>query len=171
MLMRNLRTVISALILIVLLAPTGLARVVHQDQKNEPEMLIKAARLLEEKPFDKSAKDVRAWAVTWLIATDKVSVTVCSLLLSGTDKKYKYNSEILSQYTIGMAAFKLANPDRAKDEDAAQLAGVESALTSYESMVKEQPKAKNAFLDGLVAKRSTGEFAKFVAENNCKGNK
>jgi hypothetical protein len=138
---------------------------------NEPEMLVNSARLLEQRPLDKQAKDIRSWAITWLIQTDKVSVTVCSLVVSGVDKKYKYQSEIFGQYTIGMAAFKLTQPDKAKDEDAAQLAGIESALLAYEAIVKEQPKAKNSFMDGLISKRSDGSLAKFVLENNCKGSK
>ena len=70
-----------------------------------------------------------------------------------------------------MAAFKLSNPEKAKDEDAAQLAGIESTLTSYEAMIKEQPKARNAFLDDLVTKRADGSLTKYVAENNCKDKK
>lgn len=155
--------------LILLLTSVGVSA--QKDDKNETDTLIKAARFLEQKPFDKSAKDVRAWAIKWVIATDKVSVTVCSLLISGIDKKYKYNGELFGQYTISMAAFKLANPDKAKDEDAAQLAGIDSTLTSYEAMVKEQPKARNAFMDDLLAKRASGALPQFVAENNCKGKK
>ena len=49
-----------------------------------------------------------------------------------------------------------------------QLAGIESTLKSYEAMIKEQPKARNSFLDGLVAKRNDGSLAKYAAENNCK---
>jgi hypothetical protein len=106
--------------------------------------------------------------VEWLIATDKVHLMVCSLLLSGVDKDYKYGTELFGQYTIGMGAYKLANPDKAQDEDAAQQAGIESALTSYEAILAEKPKAKNAFLDDLLAKRSQGALAAFVKENNCK---
>lgn len=138
------------------------------DEKNAPETLIKSAKLLEEKPFDKDAKNIRGWAMKWLIETDKVSVTVCSLLVSNIDKKYKYGAELLGQYTIGMAAFKLSNPDKANVEDAGQIAGIQSALTSYEAMVREQPKAKNAFMDDLLSKRADGSLAKYVAENNCK---
>ena len=155
--------------LILLLTSVGVSG--QKDDKNESDTLIKAARFLEQKPFDKGAKDVRAWAIKWVIATDKVRVTVCSLLISGIDKKYKYSGEVFGQYTIGMAAFKLANPDKVKDEDSAQLAGIDSALTSYEAMVKEQPKARNAFMDDLLAKRATGALAQFVAENNCKDKK
>lgn len=141
---------------------------IRAQTESEPVRLIKATRFLEEKPFDKEAKNVRAWAINWVIQTDKVSVTVCSLLVSGIDKKYKYSPEVFGQYTIGMAAFKLENPDKAANEDDAQLAGIESALRSYEAMVKEQPKAKNAFLDDLLAKRAESALAKYVAENNCK---
>ena len=166
--MRSVR--ISGLMLILLLSSTGLAQT-QNSERNEPEMLIKAARFLEQNPLDKKAKDIRGWAVGWIIATDKVTVNVCSLIISGVDKKYKYNTEVFGQYTIGMAAFKLANPDKAKDEDAAQLAGVESALVFYESIIREQPKVRHAFLDDLLAKRGQGELAKFVKENNCKSQK
>ena len=87
---------------------------------------------------------------------------------SGFEKKYKYSGELLVQYTIGMGAFKLANPEKAQDEDAAQQAGVESAMMAYEAIVAEQPKAKNPFMDDLLAKRGQGSLAAFVKENNCK---
>ena len=169
--MKNLRTIISSVVLIILLPSAAFPRNGQNDEKNAPETLIKAATFLEQKPLDKKAKDVRSWAVKWIIATDKVTVNVCSLIISGVDKKYKYNSEVFGQYTIGMAAFKLANPDKAKDEDAAQLAGIESALIAYESMIKEQPMARQAFLDDLLAKRDRRELANFVKENNCKNQK
>jgi hypothetical protein len=162
-----LKKIVSAIMatLVLWLAPSWAA---GQD-KDEPAMLVKAARFLEEKPFDKDAKNIRAWAITWVTETDKVNVTICSLLLSGLNDKYKYNPELLAQYTIGMAAFKLSNPDKAKDEDAAQLAGVESALTTYQAMLKEQPKVKNGFLDDLSAKRGGTSWPNYVAEHNCKG--
>lgn len=168
--MRGIFRILAVVTVIASLTTTGLGRSVL-DKQTEPEMLIKAAKVLEEKPFDKQSKDIRGWAIKWVIETDKVSVTVCSLLVSGIDKKYKYSGEIFGQYTIGMAAFKLANPEKANDEDTAQLAGIQSALASYDAMVKEQPKAKNGFLDDLVAKRSDGSLAKYVAENNCKEKK
>jgi len=165
--MRNAMPILLGFIF--LLTSVGVSA--QKDEKNEIDTLIKAARFLEQTPFDKKAKDVRGWAIKWVIATDKVSVTVCSLLISGIDNKYKYSGEVFGQYTIGMAAFKLANPDKAKDEQAAQLAGIDSALTSYEAMVKEQPKARNAFMEDLLAKRATGALAQYVAEHNCKNKK
>lgn len=169
--MKRAYATIGCAILLFLLTPLGFGSTGQTDEKDAPETLIKTARFLEQKPLDKNAKKVRSWAMQWLIVTDKVSVTVCSLLVSGVDKKYKYGSELFGQYTIGMAAFKLANPDKAQDEDAVQQAGIESALTSYEAMVTEQPKAKNAFMDDLLAKRGQGALAVYVKENNCKDKK
>jgi hypothetical protein len=163
--MRRLFTLISLIGLVLFIAGNAGAQI---DEKDAPATLIKATKFLEEKPLDKEAKNIRSWAISWVIQTDKVSVKVCSLLVSGVDKKYKYSGEIFGQYTIAMAAFKLANPEKANDEDAAQMAGIESALTSYEAMVKDQPKAKNNFLDDLVAKRGDGSLPKYVADNNCK---
>jgi hypothetical protein len=167
--MKSSSAITGCLILLLLLAPVGFGST-QADEVNGPETFIKATRFLEQKPLDKDAKKVRAMAMKWLIVTDKVSVKACSLLLS-VDKKYKYSSELFGQYTFGMGAYKLADPDKAQDEDAAQQAGVESAMTSYEAIVAEQPKAKNAFMDDLLAKRSQGSLAAYVKENNCKESK
>jgi hypothetical protein len=169
--MKSRRDFIVGILLLLILNSQGFSRTAQKEKPSEPETLIKAARVLEEKPLAKDAKDLRRWAIEWIIATDKVSVTACSLLISGIDKKYKYGSEIFGQYTIGMAAFKLANPEKGADEDGVQMAGIESALVAYESIIREQPKARNAFLDGLLAKRSRSELASFAKENNCKAAK
>jgi hypothetical protein len=165
--MKKSSTITGCLILLLLLAPVALGSTDQADEVNSPETFIKATRFLEQKPLDKNAKKLRSLAMGWLIVTDKVSVKACSLLLS-VDKKYKYSSELFGQYTFGMGAYKLANPDKAQDEDAAQQAGVESALTAYEAIVAEQPKAKNAFMDDLLAKRGDGSLAAYVKGNNCK---
>ena len=162
--------VIACLILLLLLAPVAFGTIDQADEVNSPETFIKATRFLEQKPLDKDAKELRGQALRWLIATDKVSVKACSLLLS-VDKKYKNSSELFGQYTFGMGAYKLANPDKAQDEDVVQLAGVESALTAYEAIVAAQPKAKSSFMDELLAKRRDGSLAAYVKENNCKESK
>src|SRR5689334_15866897 len=138
----KIRTLLIVNILLILVASLNTAL---GQKESEPETLIKSARFLEEKPLDKKAKDVRQWAITWIIATDKVHVQVCSNLITNIPKKYKYETELFGQYTIGMAAFKLANPDKANDEDAAQFAGVESTIATYQAILKEQPKAQEPF--------------------------
>jgi hypothetical protein len=165
---RILIIMLPCLVVIGLLSSSSAARVY---QKEDPaQTLIKASRFLEERPFDKDAKKIRGWAVGWVTETDKVGVKVCPLIL-GVEKRYKYSSELIVQYTIGMAAFKLANPERAGDEDAAQLAGIESAISFYESMIKTEEKSKSSFMNQLLAKRADGSLAQFVKDNNCKDKK
>ena len=159
------------LLLTLLLMSPVLGSAVPPGVQNESEMLIKTVGLLEEKPFDKEVNKMREGALKWLIQTDKVSVSVCSLMISEVEEKYKYKSDILTQYTLGMAAFKLTHPDKAQDEAAAQLGGVESALRLYEAIGKEKPTAKSAFLDDLLAKRAAASLSEYVAANNCKEKK
>jgi hypothetical protein len=162
--MKRASAIVGIVIFVFVMASTGIGSPFQADEKEASEKLIKSARFLEQKPLDKDTKELRAWAIKWLIVTDKVSVKVCSLML-GVEKKYKYSSDLFTQYTIGMAAYKLSNPDKAQDEDAAQLAGVESAVTAYEAIVAEQSKLRNAFMDELVAKRSQGTLPGYVKEN------
>jgi hypothetical protein len=156
-------TIIFALLLIGLSALNAFG----QDQKQKDrEMLIKASRFLEEKPFDKQAKDVRAWAVKYASDTEEVTVIVCGAGMTPLlDKKNKFGSELLGQYLVSMTAFKLENPG--KDENAAQLAGLESVLRTYETMLKENPKAKSTKVEELLAKRNDGTLAKYVADADC----
>lgn len=138
-------------------------------QTNDKETLIKIVRLLEEKPFDENAKKYREWAFLYVAETKDVSVKLCTDTIKPVlDKKNPYGSELLIHHSIAMAAFKLQNPSKANDEEAAQLAGMESMLKSYEAMVKEKPKAKFAGLDELLEKRNKNELAAFIAANNCK---
>lgn len=159
-------TIIFALFIIAISAQTGFG----QTREENKALLIKAAKFLEVKPFDKDAKDIRGWAILYVIETDDVSVIACAgsdFIKPVMEDKNKYGSELLGQYTIGMAAFKLENPSKKDDENAAQLAGVESMLRAYETMVKEKSKAKFAGMDDLIAKRDKGELKALVDAADC----
>lgn len=158
--------IIIALLIAGLSAQLAFAQ--DQNQKDK-ETLIKAARFLEEKPFDKDAKDIRGWAVRYIIETDQVSVLICAgeLMEPVLNKKNKNSTELIGQYTIGMAAFKLANPDKKSDENAAQLAGIESMLKAYDAMIAEKPKTKFDGMDALIGKRDKGELKAIIDAANC----
>ena len=163
-----MKTHCKQLLLVLLLASCNLSFAGQEPKKDEVATLISSAKFLEQNPLDKRAKDVRRSAVEWIIATDKVSVAICATFAARTGDKYKYSSELLGQYMIGMAAFKLTNAG--KDEASAQLAGYESALISYEAILKAKPKAKNSFMDELLTMRSEGTLAQF-ATDSCKDKK
>ncbi len=138
-----------------------------QEQKDRESFLVNA-KLLEQQPFNKNAGAAREWGFKWLVETDQVSVTLCSETMKMIpDKKNKFKSELLMQFTFGQAVFKLENPDQKNDEKAAQLAGIESMLRTYEKMLTENDKARNADLDGLVAKRNSGELKSIVDSKKC----
>ncbi len=155
-------TIIFALFVIAAFAQSGFGQ-------TEKELVINTARAVEEKPFDKETIKMREQALKYVIETDQVSIIACGGVMSPfLDKKNKFGSDLTVAYTLGMAAFKLGNPDKAVDENAAQLAGLESALKSYETMLKEKPKGKFEPVEALLAKRSNSELTKYVADANCK---
>lgn len=157
--------IVFALLIVGLTAQISFGQ--DQNQKDK-EMLIKAARFIEEKPFDKQAKDIRAWAVKYSSDTKDVTVIICGGTASPLlDKKNKFGSELLGQYLIAMTAFKLEQPTKANDENAAQLYGLESVLKTYEAMLKENPKAKATKIEELLTKRNDGTLTKFVADAEC----
>lgn len=139
------------------------------DKDKNKELLIKITKFLEEKPFDEKAKQYRENAFVFVAETKDVSVVVCGgdLTKEVTKKKNKYGGELLIQYSLAMAAFKLENPDKKDDENAAQLAGMESMLKTYEAMLAQKPDAKFAGMDDLIAKRSKGELKALVEAANC----
>lgn len=83
------------------------------------------------------------------------------------EKKNKFKAELLMQFSFGMAIFKLENPDKKDDENAANVAGLESVLRTYEAMVAENEKAKSEELDELLAKRSNGDLKTLVEAAAC----
>jgi hypothetical protein len=141
----------------------------QNDKTIDKATFIKAARILEQDPFIKDAKKYRAALTYYLIETKDVSLVLCTSDATKAvfDDKYKFSSELFSQNMYGMAIFKLENPDKATDEKAAQVAGIESMLRGYEAMVKQKPKAKFAAADELLSKRTDGALSKFVADADC----
>lgn len=134
---------------------------------------VKAAHLLESEPFNKDAKKTREWFTMWLIEVPDISVEICSGYLRPLyDAKSKnYATEIATQMMFSSAAFIVEHPEQATDRIAVNLAGLEGALKTYESIVKDKPKAKWEFLDGLIAKREKAELRTYVeeiAKTECK---
>lgn len=161
-------TIIFALLIVGLTAQFNFA----QDKPSDKETLIKVVRFLEEKPFDKDAKKYREWGFLYVVETKDVSVTLCTnAVKAALEKKNKNSGELLTHLSLAMAAFKLENPDKANDETAAQIAGIESMLKSYEAMVKEKPKTKFGGMDELIEKRNNKTLAAHIEANSCKEDK
>lgn len=125
---------------------------------------VKLARLLEEAPLGRDAKEARQWLTVWLIAVPDITVSLCSDLLGSVPRSArKYEAEIVVQTAYSGAAFIIENPTMASDQVAVYQAGVEGALKTYESIRKEQPKIVWPFLDELRRKQEQGELRAYVA--------
>ena len=63
----------------------------------------------------------------------------------------------------------MEHPDKAKDQNAQFLAGVESTLKAYKAILESKPDAKSKGLDGLLEKQSHGTLADFVRDAAATG--
>ena len=158
-------TIIFALLFVGLTAQIASAQT---DKEKNTALLVKITSFLEEKPFDEKAKSYRENAFRYLVETKDVFVSVCTdIAKDALKKKNKFGGELLIQQSLGMAVFKLTNPDQAENENAAQLAGLQSMLKSYEAMIAENPKAKFAAMDDLIAKRDNNELKSLIEASDC----
>lgn len=164
--MRTLRNAIMVMSSLLFVITSVQAQ--QQKKPSTPEeraQAVKVARLLESDPFHKEAKKMRQWFTLWLIEVPDISVELCGSYLGPVGSSDKnYSGDILTQMAFSSAAFKIEHPDQANDRIAANLAGVEGALKTYESILTTKPKAKSEFLDGLVEKRNKGELRAYVEE-------
>ncbi len=131
--------------------------------------LIRAAKMLEQDPFGKDAAAIRGLAVRYVIETNDVSVVVCGGEITNPflEKKNKNSTELIGQYTIALAAFKLQNPDKKNDENAAQLSALESTLRTYEAMIGVKPKTRFPLMDEYIVKRDKSELKALVDAADC----
>jgi hypothetical protein len=155
----------ATIIIAVVMTQTAAAQ---SDQQN----VLGAAKAIEMNTKSQQAVDQRENALKWLIETKDVHLIVCGDVFSlYNDKKNKNSSSMTLAYTVGMGAFKIANPDKANDENAAQLAGLMLALKAYENGVGDNPKTKHEKVEALLQKRAAGELPALIASFNCGGKK
>ena len=155
--------ILSILFFCVVLFAVGNLTALGQSEK---ENVIAAARALETTPLDKSTAKIAERALKWTIETDEIHLIACGGTFGTfSDKKNKQSSLMTMGYMIGMAAYKIQNP--AADENAVQLAGLETALKAYEIAVKEKPKTKSDQVEALLVKRANGELVALVNAANC----
>lgn len=134
--------------------------------QTEKENVIAAAKAIETAPVDKNTAKMIERAIAWTIVTDEVHLIACGGTFSlFSDKKNKQSSNMTGAYMIGMAAYRLQNPNA--DENAVQLAGLELALKAYEFAVKEKPKTKSDQVEALLVKRSNGALPEIVKAADC----
>jgi hypothetical protein len=135
----------------------------------ERQRFVALTRKLEQTPLDKSLYAEKAWAMQWLEDIPDININVCAPLLFGPDfvqEQNKYTPQLFYQATFASAVFIIEHPDRKGDTTAQYIAGVESALKTYSSLLKSEPSAKSKTLDDLLEKQKQGKLADFVRETS-----
>ena len=131
-----------------------------------PESVNQAAADIEAGISTKESISNRQNALRWTIETEDISLIVCGETFGPfVEKKNKNGGALTEAYTMGMADYRIKNPDA--DENAVQQAGVELALKVYDRLTKEKPKTKFKAVDELVAKRDNGTLGAFIAAADC----
>lgn len=151
----------------------------QQEQKRPPstpeerKRFLALVQKLEKNPLDANLNSDVKWALQLLEDIPDVNINVCFDPLGPfTIENYRYNSRIRGLYVLGMGAYLLQHPQKAADNRAQYLAGVESALKAYKAILKSKPDAKSRGLDDLLAKQDEGQLSDFVrdASKGCDDN-
>jgi hypothetical protein len=136
----------------------------------ERKRFVTLVHRLEKTPLDESLDSETKWAMQWLDDIPDITVNICwaplgHFLMEG----YRYDARIRAQFILGMGAFQIEHS--AKQENEIYLAGVESALKAYRSILKSKPDATSQNLDKLQAMQDDDTLQKFVrdASKGCEG--
>ena len=137
----------------------------------ERKKAVEMATFLETNPLAKEAKEMRGALLLFLTEVPDISVRLCTSVF-GESKDFKgdYQAELMGQTAYSQAKFIIEHPDKAQDEAAVQLAGVEGVLRTWQAIKKAKPKAKFPLLDELLAKQQSLTLEEHVKENlqGCK---
>ena len=160
--LRNTSLILVVLALLSCAAPTY-AQKRGPSTPEERKRAVEMATFLEEKPLAKEAKDYRAALLYFLADVPDITVQLCTNVL-GESKRIKgdYESELVGQLAYSQAKFVIENPEKAQDDAAVYLAGVEGVLRTWQSIKTAKPKAKFALMDELLQKQQAGTLAEYV---------
>lgn len=144
----------------------------HDRAPSTPEERAKAVKIahdLEDDPLAKDAKDQRAWVIKWIVEIPDITVDVCFDYFGKLpDPPRAYATEITWQMVISSAAFMIEHPDKAKDDQAVNLSGLQGALKAYQAILKQDSSARWPFVDKLVQMRDDSKLDDYVAETRRK---
>lgn len=166
-----------SVLLIALIIACGVSASSSLAQRRGPSTAAERARaveiatLLENDPLNKNAKALSKELLIWLIEIPDITVTICTGMLGDYSKiKGEYAGTITTQLSFAETRFVIEHPEEAKDEYRVYLAGVESALRTYQNIKKAKPRVRLAPMEELLEKQQAGQLPEFVrnAMAGCK---
>jgi hypothetical protein len=124
---------------------------------------VEIATLLENDPLNKNAKALSREILIWLIEIPDITVTICTGMLGDYSKiKGEYAGNITTQLSFAETKFVIEHPEEAKDEYRVYLAGVESALRTYQNIKKAKPRVRLEPMEELLVKQQAGQLPEFI---------
>ncbi len=158
------RRTTATLLLLSLFSLPALAQTRGPSTPEERAKAIKVTKQLETDPLSATAQDDRKWLVKWIQDVPDITVNICPAILPRVaESTRKFGHEIWLQTMFGEAAYILQHPN-STDEDAPYVAGVESALTMYQNLLKVRPEARWGVLDDLIEKQKDGSLDRTIRD-------
>jgi len=127
---------------------------------------VETTRRLERDPLGPEASKDRRWLIQWIIDIPDIEVRGCSGpldVLKGDDGS-RHGKVLYAQAMFGQAAFLIEHPREKNDWVKVQLAGIESVLKAYRSLLGSDPSARWKELDLLTEARRQGKLREVVEE-------
>jgi len=140
---------------LILATPT---RAVEASTPEEREMALAAVEILETQPASEAAKEAIRWLTMWLVNVSDITVEVCLQTLGDSASREGLPSALLIHPAYGQAAYQIRNPDEKPGSLDVAVAGVESALRSYESRKELDPGVSSPLFEDLLERRENGEL-------------
>jgi hypothetical protein len=121
--------------------------------------MIQLIGKLEADPFAKDGEEIRSEVLTWLTEAPDVTVSVCRDVLGDITRFKDAEGGILAlQLAFSEARFILEHPDKALDQHAIKVAGVEGVLRTYASMRVSKPKLAIRQIDEWSRLQTSGQL-------------
>lgn len=120
------------------------------------ETFVRLTRQLEARPLADTDKSQRTWLLDWATQSKDVAVVVCDILGPIPSEEHPFGSHLLTQMLFGNAAFQITHPESRADTVAVQIAGIESSLAAYSSILDAHPESRIPYFDDLLEKQKDG---------------
>jgi len=136
---------------------------VAAQQETDEAKFVRLTRQLEQEPLRDTDKQMRAWMMQWLTETPTLTVTVCNIV-GLLDQPLVPNADILfGQTMFGNGAYQIEHPGERSLPLTQQVAGVTSALRSYEALVAKDPDARFDTFDLLLEAEKANRLSAVLA--------
>jgi carboxypeptidase Q len=107
----------------------------------------------------------RTWFIRFMSEVPDISLEIGPVALWCSQSMQKEQQSLsLYHFMLSAVSFKIENPTKAKDAEAADLAGMEGVLRAYQNLVKKSPNTHSAKIDDAITTQSEGKLLDFVKQ-------